>query len=34
MPNEGWAYNYDTGEFIIDSDDPTVTDPDLNYDDL
>ena len=31
---EGWAYSYATGEFIINCDDATITDPNINYDDL
>lgn len=33
-PTTGWAYNYTTGEFIIDYDGTTITDPNVNYDDL
>ena len=33
-PVEGWAFNYATGEFIIDFNGATVTDPNLKYDQL
>ncbi len=33
-PKQGWAYNYVTGEFIVDYDGGTITDPSINYDDL
>ena len=32
--DEGWAFNSNTGEFIVNSDTPTSLDPNLNYDDL
>ena len=34
LNTEAWAYNYSTGEFIIDYKGATVTDPNLNYDQL
>ena len=33
-PTEGWAYNSDTGEFIINYNGPTNTDPSVTYDKL
>ena len=33
-PDEGWAFNTDTGAFIVNFDGPTTIDPSKNYDEL
>ena len=33
-PSDGWRYNNVTGEFIVNYDQPTKVDSNLNYDDL
>ena len=32
--NSGWKYNATTGEFIVNNENPTVSDPTVTYDDL
>ena len=32
--NTGWMYNVATGEFICNNEQPTASDPTINYDDL
>ena len=32
--NTGWLYNGSTGEFICNNENPTASDPGVNYDDL
>ena len=33
-PGRGWRYNNETGQFIVNWNEPTVCDPSINYDDL
>ena len=34
VPDEGWAFNTNTGELIVNFDAPTTIDPDKTYDEL
>lgn len=33
-PGRPWRYNYETGQFIVNWDQPTKSDPSINYDQL
>ena len=33
-PARAWRYNYETGQFMVNWDQPTKTDPSINYDQL